>query len=198
MRVLFLTLFVVLADQISKLLVKGISLPFLNIRIEGFNYAEQHNIIGSFLRLTFVENPGMAFGIDLGLASKLFLSIFSVAASGAILVYLYKMRSAKPLLRIALALLLAGALGNLIDRVFYGVIFGYAPLFFGRVVDFIELNLYPLNLFGYTVDRFPIFNIADVAVTSGVILLLMSSIREEREKLPSVPGETPGPQGTDL
>ncbi|MGE5681544.1 MAG: signal peptidase II [Bacillota bacterium] len=182
MRVLFLSLFIVLADQITKLYIKGFSIPFLKIHVKGLNYAEQHDFLGSFLRITFVENPGMAFGIDLGVSSKLFLSLFSVFASIGIILYLYKVRGEKLIFRIALALILAGAIGNLIDRVFYGVFYGYAPLFFGKVVDFLEFNFYPINLFGYVIDRFPIFNIADVAVTSGVILLLLFSKKEEQSE----------------
>lgn len=178
MRVLFLSLFIVLADQISKLCVKGFSIPFLKIHVNGMSYAETHNFLGSFLRITFVENPGMAFGIGLGVTSKLFLSLFSAFASVGIVYYLYKVRNERLILRIALALILAGAIGNFIDRAFYGIFFGYAPVFFGKVVDLFEFNFYPVNLFGFIIDRFPIFNIADVAVTFGVCLLLLFSRKE--------------------
>lgn len=180
MKVLFLSLFIVFADQISKLYIKGFSIPFLKIHVRGLNYAEQHDFLGSFLRITFVENPGMAFGIDLGMSSKLFLSLFSLLASFGIIFYLYKVRKEKLIFRIALALILAGAVGNLIDRMFYGVFYGYAPLFFGKVVDFFEFNFFTINLFGYIIDHFPIFNIADVSVTLGVIFLLLFNKTEKQ------------------
>lgn len=175
MRVLFISLAIVLFDQITKLLVKGFSIPFLNIRYTGMLYGEKHNIIGDLLRFTYIENPGMAFGIDLGVSSKLLLSLFSVAASIAIIIYLFKIKNESLPLRISLAVILGGAAGNLIDRVFYGVFYGYAPLFYGKVVDFIDVDFFKMRLFGYTFDRWPVFNVADMAVSIGVILLLIFS-----------------------
>lgn len=180
MRVLYVSLVILIVDQLTKLFVKGFSIPFLNLRFEGLNYAEKHNIIGSFLRITFVENPGMAFGIDVGLSSKLFLSLFSVAASIGIVYYLYKVRTEDIKLRLSLALILGGALGNFIDRAFYGLFYGYAPLFYGKVVDFIDVDFFDISLFGYAYDRWPIFNVADMAVTIGVIMLIVFSKNESR------------------
>lgn len=181
MRVLYVSLVLVLVDQISKLFVKGFSIPFMNLYVQGLEYAEKHNIIGSFLRITFVENPGMAFGIDPGVSSKLFLSLFSVVASVAIVIYLYKVRDEELNLRLALALILAGAVGNLIDRVFYGVFFDYAPLFYGKVVDFIDIDFFDINLFGYAYDRWPIFNVADMAVSIGVVMLIFAGGKKKTE-----------------
>jgi len=135
-------------------------------------YGQSINILGDILKFTFVENPGMAFGIDVGGYAKLFLSLFSLVASIAILVYMYKMRNQKLFFRVALALILGGAVGNLIDRFFYGVIFDYAPLLCGKVVDFIHFDALGFTAFGKTFDSFPIFNIADSAVTVGVVILL--------------------------
>jgi signal peptidase II len=140
-------------------------------------YGDHRNVIGNFLRVTFVENPGIAFGIDFGTTSKLFLSLFSIAASVGIVYYLYKVRHEKFIMRFALALILGGAVGNLIDRVFYGLFYGYAPLFFGKVVDFIDIDFFDVNFFGYTYDRWPIFNVADMAVSIGVILLIIFSFK---------------------
>ena len=95
MRVLFISVFIVVIDQITKLLVRGISIPFLNINIEGMHYGQSVDIFGSFLKFTFVENPGMAFGIEMGEASKLFLSLFSIFASIGIIIYLYKIQAGK-------------------------------------------------------------------------------------------------------
>ncbi|MGE5398897.1 MAG: signal peptidase II [Ignavibacteriales bacterium] len=177
MKVLFVSLFIIIVDQVSKFFIKGFSIPALKIQREGMIYGDHHNLLGSFFRITFVENPGMAFGIDLGLSSKLFLSFFSIAASVGIIYYLYKVRNEKLIIRLSLALILGGAIGNLIDRVFYGVIYGYAPLFFGKVVDFLDIDFFNINLFGYTYDRWPIFNVADVAVSLGVILLIIFSFK---------------------
>jgi signal peptidase II len=76
-------------------------------------------------------------------------------------------------MRLSLAMILGGAVGNLIDRVFYGVFYGYAPLFYGKVVDFIDMDFFKINFFGHHYDRFPIFNIADMAVSLGVVLLIL-------------------------
>lgn len=173
MRVIYYSVVVVLLDQISKLMVKGISIPFLGINIEGMKYASSLDVIGSFFKITFVENPGMAFGIDLGEPSKLFLSLFSIVASIGIFYYIYKVRDQKFVVRFSLALILGGAVGNLIDRTFYGVIYDYAPLFYGKVVDFFNVDFFDFTILGKTYDRWPIFNIADAAVTVGVILLII-------------------------
>ncbi|MCX6152310.1 MAG: signal peptidase II [Ignavibacteriales bacterium] len=175
MRILITTILIVLADQISKFFIKGFSIPILGIHSNGLGYGDKHEIFGSLVRITFVENPGMAFGIDIGISSKLFLSIFSIAASIGILIYLYQNRNERFMLRFSLALILGGAIGNLIDRVFYGVIYGYAQLFQGKVVDFVDVDFFDLNLFGYIYDRWPIFNVADMAVSVGVILLILFS-----------------------
>ncbi len=73
MRVLYVTGLVVLFDQVVKLLVKGFEIPFLNLYVSGMALGTSYPIFGDFLRLTFIENPGMAFGIDLG--GKLFLTM---------------------------------------------------------------------------------------------------------------------------
>lgn len=173
MKVLNVSLLVVLLDQITKLLVKGFSVPFLNITWDGMDYGQSINIVDDLFKLTFVENPGMAFGIDVDGYSKLFLSLFSLVASIGIFIYFYKMKDQKILFRVALALILGGAVGNMIDRFFYGIFFDYAPLFYGKVVDFLHVNTFGFTLFGKTFDSFPIFNIADSAVTIGVAILLI-------------------------
>lgn len=180
MAVLYLTFAVVLIDQISKFLVKGGTLPLLNIHIQGMDYGSSINVFGDFFKITFVENPGLAFGIDVNETSKLFLSIFTLLATIGIFFYLYKSRSEKLIVRVALALILGGAIGNLIDRTFYGVFYGYAPIFYGKVVDFFNADFFDFTLFGRTYDRFPIFNVADSSVTIGVILLLLFHRTEKK------------------
>ncbi len=179
MRVLYFTFVVVLLDQFTKLFVKGIKLPFLNL--PGMEYGQSIEVIGSFFRITFVENPGMAFGIDVGDTSKLFLSLFSLVASIGIIIYIYKVRNKSLTMRFALAMVLGGAIGNLIDRSLYGVIYDYAPLFYGRVVDFFDVEFFDFTLFGRVYDRWPIFNIADASVTIGVFILIFFSKRIDRE-----------------
>ena len=169
-RVLILSAIIVFTDQMTKLIVKGVSLPSLGIAIDGMRYGTSRPLLGDFLRLTYIENPGMAFGIDLG--GKLFFSLFSVLASVAILLYLYRAREESLGLRISLAMILGGAVGNLIDRVFYGVLFGTGPLFYGKVVDFFDVDFFNVDILGYHLSRWPVFNIADAAVTTGVVLLL--------------------------
>ncbi len=171
-KIFFVSLGIVIADQITKLLVKGFSIPLLNIYVKGMELYSSIPVIGDFFRITYIENPGMAFGIDIG--SKLFLSIFSIIASIILAIYLYKIENASLLFRLSLAIILGGAAGNLIDRTFYGVIFGEAPLFYGKVVDFIDVDFIDISLFGYSLTRWPVFNIADSAVSIGMLLAIFS------------------------
>lgn len=185
MAVLYLTLFIVLIDQVTKFLVKGGTIPLLHISTQGMDYGSSINVFGDFFKITFVENPGLAFGIDVNETSKLFLSLFSLFASLGILFYLYKSKKEKLIIRIALSLILGGAIGNLIDRTFYGIFYGYAPIFYGKVVDFFNADFFDFTIFGRTYDRFPIFNVADSAVTVGVALLLIfhrTTEKKEAEK----------------
>ena len=172
MRVLWVTFLLVVADQATKLVVK-------------YNMAlgESIPVVGRLFRFTFTENPGMAFGLTVG--SKLFLTLFSIAATILILVYLYRVRWAPRGYRLALALVLGGALGNVIDRVFYGVAFSECypsppdsyRLFYGCVVDFLHLDVYQGTVFGKPIALFPIGNIADVAIIAGVVLILITQGR---------------------
>lgn len=156
-----------------------------------------------WLRIHFTENPGMAFGISLGNGwGKLALSLFRISAVLAIGYYLYKLvqNRAKKGLLICVALIWAGALGNLIDGALYGLLFsdsgtlhapkiagflppegGYAPFLYGKVIDMLYLPIaegtYPewLPIWGGQHFRLfrPIFNIADTAITSGVVSILL-------------------------
>jgi signal peptidase II len=169
-RVLFLAGAVVLVDQVTKLLVKGLEISSLGIRWQGMALGTSKPILGDFLRLTYIENPGMAFGIDLG--GKLFFSLFSLVASIGILYYLYRAKSERLGFRVALALVLGGAAGNLIDRLFYGVLYREGPFFYGKVVDFVDVDLLDITIFNYHLSRWPVFNVADASVTVGVLLLV--------------------------
>lgn len=160
-----------LLDQVTKVAVKGFSL--FGIDYQGMYLGESIPVIGDFLRLTYVENPGMAFGIGFG-SGKIFLTLFSLLASVALAWYLARVRTPSFWLKLGLALVLAGAAGNLIDRMFYGVFYGEAPLFYGQVVDFVDFEFFDFSLFGHTYTRWPVFNVADACVTSGMVLLLLS------------------------
>ncbi len=166
MRILWVSLALVVADQLTKLWVQLAMVP-----------GESIPLVGTLLRLTYTTNPGMAFGLELG--SKLFLTLFSIVATLLIGVYLWVVRKGPWGYRLALALILGGALGNIIDRVFYGVVNGYAPLFYGEVVDFIHVDLWRgylpewLPLFGGNfLALFPIWNVADMAIVVGVAAII--------------------------
>jgi signal peptidase II len=184
LRVLYASLFVVIVDQVTKFFVKGLKIESLGISIPGMPYGSSKQVFGNFVKLTFIENPGMAFGIDVG--PKMFLTVFTILASFVILYYIYKHRHDSILLRLALAFILAGALGNLIDRTFYGLIYGYAPLFHGRVVDFVQVEFWDFTFLGKTYTTWPIFNAADVSVTIGFLIIIVFNKRifKQEEETP--------------
>lgn len=171
MRVLLISAAIVVADQITKLAVKGVRLPALGIEVPGLPYGASFPVLGDFFRITYIENPGMAFGIDLG--SKMFFSILSIVAVAAIVIYLLRAREEGLAFRVSLAVILGGAMGNLIDRTFYGVLYGTAPLFHGSVVDFFDVDFFDITIGSYRLHRWPVFNIADACVTVGVLFLLI-------------------------
>lgn len=156
MAILLYSLLVIILDQASKLIIKS-----------RFNLHETYDTLGSILRFVYVQNPGIAFGLHFSHAW--FYAAFAALASLALLIYLYRMRRARFAFRLALALILGGAIGNLIDRLAYG-----------QVVDFIEI--------GFAEWRWPyIFNIADIGVTIGMIILIVLTLfeKEDRELSPT-------------
>lgn len=181
----------VLLDQITKLIIHGFS--YAGINFPGIEYGAQISVIGNFLQITYIENPGMAFGIHFDGLGKLFLSIFSIIASVLIGWYLAKIKDAHIMIKLAVMLILAGAVGNLIDRVFYGVIFGYAPLFYGRVVDFIQVDIPDIQIGDLNWSYWPIFNVADSCVTVGIVILLLFY-----NKIPSFSQVFSKPQTTEI
>ncbi len=164
-----LVFFILLIDQLFKIWVKT-----------SF-YLGEELYITSFFRLVFVENNGMAFGITLG--DKIYLTLFRILASIAIAVYLgYCVRkNENTLLLTCISLILAGATGNIIDCVFYGQWFDYAPYFYGKVVDMLYFPLIEghywdwLPMVGgeHFIFFAPVFNLADSAICIGVFLLLI-------------------------
>jgi signal peptidase II len=180
LKVLYLTFSVLFIDQLTKLFVKGFSIPFLNFSAPGMQHGEKITLIDNLLNITFIENPGIAFGIDFGAQFKMLITIITIAASIGLSVYIWFIRDKSPGLRYSAALILGGALGNLVDRTLYGILYGYAPLLHGKVVDFINIRLFDIHLFNKILGNY-IFNFADLAVTAGVILLLFSYSREKKE-----------------
>lgn len=165
-------------------------------------------VFGDWFMLRFIENPGMAFGIDIpGKFGKLALSIFRILAFIAIGWYLHQLIKKKASLGlvICLSMILAGAIGNIIDSAFYGLLFGestytevakflpegggYASFLHGQVVDMfyfpILKNNYPQwfpFVGGQSFVFFrPIFNIADSSITVGVITILIFQKRFFKE-----------------
>jgi signal peptidase II len=127
---------------------------------ERLAFRESLGIVGEFVRFTYIVNEGAAFGLYLGDASKtIFLVLSSLAALLVLGVYFYGTDEGW-LKRFALALILGGALGNIRDRILYG-----------SVVDFIDI--------GIGTYRWPIFNVADIAVTVGAVLLGLAYLRRE-------------------
>jgi len=126
-------------------------------------------VFGNALRLTLVYNPGAAFGLHLGPQSRLIFSALAVAAL-ALLWQLYRTtRDGDWVRALALALVCGGALGNLLDRL-------RSPR---GVVDFIDI--------GIGTSRWPTFNVADIAVTCGAVLLALVLWREDAEPSPTEP-----------
>ncbi|MBL7870193.1 MAG: lipoprotein signal peptidase [Cyclobacteriaceae bacterium] len=184
-----IALAVILVDQTSKLLV--------------YNYMYIHqeiNVLGSWFRLHYLLNPGMAFGIrwesEFG---KLALTVFRVFAMAGITYYLYKMISkrAHTGFLFCLALILGGAIGNVIDSIFYGVFLNNAPLespspwFHGQVIDMLYFPLFdfywpewvPIKGGHYFEFFSPVFNIADSCIFIGVAIILFSQKRFFKEEL---------------
>ena len=166
-------------------------------------------VFGNWFILYFVENPGFAFGMTLGgNFGKLILTLFRIVAVcgiGWYIVHISKKGTSK-LIIASIALILAGALGNIIDSCFYGLLFsesspyqiasflpeagGYAPLFYGHVVDMLYLPVIdtywpewiPFVGGNHFVFFRPIFNIADSAITIGVIILFIKVLITENKK----------------
>ncbi len=171
MRVLWLSAVVVLLDQATKAAV----LQFIAPR---GGMAHSIPLVGDWLRLTFTENPGMAFGITFGPPGT--VTILSVIATCGVAAYIYLVRNAYAPFRWSLGLIFGGAIGNVIDRVFYGVLLDYGTWFTGHVVDFIHVSLWKgfipnaVPLFGGAyMELFPIWNVADMAIVLGVVGVLL-------------------------
>lgn len=181
-----IVLAVVIIDQVVKIYVKT-----------HFYLGESYEVT-SWFKIHFIENNGMAFGWELG--SKLLLTLFRVVLTVLLIVYMWGLRhrtDIKTGYMVCLALITAGAIGNILDCAFYGLIFnnpmppevavmfpeggGYGTFLHGRVVDMLYFPLFswywPHWLPVVGGDRFeffqPVFNIADAAISVGIIALLL-------------------------
>lgn len=193
---LLLILCILVADQILKIWVKT-----------HMTIGEEIPLFGKWGMLHFIENNGMAFGMEMGgKAGKILLSVFRIFAIIAISWFLYSLirKKVNTGLIFAVSAILAGAIGNIIDCAFYGLIFsesytqpavmfpqegGYASFLLGRVVDmfyFPVINTHwpewsPFRPGESLVFFRPIFNIADSAITCGVITILLFQKRMFRD-----------------
>ena len=155
------------------------------------------HFLGDRGMLHYTENNGMAFGMELGGSfGKLVLTLFRIGAVVAIgygLVYLIKNKYHRGLI-MCVALILAGALGNIVDSTFYGIIYQHEPLFYGRVVDMFYFPLvsgiFPQWVPGWGGQDFvffrPVFNFADSAISVGVIAILIFQKRYFKHEVPEM------------
>jgi signal peptidase II len=180
---------ILIVDQISKIWIKTTMM-----------LGESFSVAGDWFYISFVENNGMAFGFEFaGIYGKLFLSVFRIVAVCFLFYYLYKLAKKKTVHKAviySLALIFAGALGNIIDSAFYGIIFndsfgqvaqmfppdgGYAPFLQGKVVDMFYFPLIESNfpswfpIWGGEDFIFfsPVFNVADASISIGIGILLI-------------------------
>ncbi|GAA4116612.1 lipoprotein signal peptidase [Aquimarina addita] len=183
---------VLLIDQISKIYIKT-----------HFSLHQEVSVF-SWFRIIFVENKGMAWGFELpGSYGKLILTLFRLIAISGIGYWLYDSvrKNSAWILTFCIALIFAGAFGNIIDSMLYGIIFnestftqvaqfmpeggGYESIFYGKVVDMIQFRFYDdilpdwIPFWGGEHFSFfdPVFNIADSAISIGVFLLLIFNKR---------------------
>jgi signal peptidase II len=180
LKLLIVSFLILITDQLTKFYVKGIYLPVFNLDHSGLPQSRSIQVIDRLLYITPVENPGIAFGIDLGPDFKMLLSVFTIFAAFALLVYFVKMRNEDFFSRLSIAIILGGAFGNLIDRIFYGYFYGYASILAGNVVDFLDLRIFNFFLINKTFNIY-VFNVADIAITIGVISLLFSMSKKRKE-----------------
>ena len=143
---------VIALDQWSKWVIKT-----------SFNLYQSKPIIQDYIHFTYVTNEGMAFGLSFP-GGKHILLVMTILLTGFIIGLLWKEREGHPLVKYGLALILSGAIGNLIDR-----------MLFGKVVDFLDVMIGDFHWY--------IFNVADSAVTIGMVFFIAHSIVYERSHL---------------
>ncbi|HVP35626.1 MAG TPA: signal peptidase II [Terriglobales bacterium] len=165
-KILWVSLLVLLLDQLSKALVAS-----------SMKMGQSIPVLDNFFRLTYLLNPGGAFGTKLG--GNLFytvLSILTILVAG----YFYlKSKREDKLLQIAFALVLGGALGNLVDRFRLGEVIDFLDFLFFKI-RIPPFRLGFIDFSGYYMNRWPIFNVADAAITIGMVLILWYVIRPRK------------------
>ncbi|PIB36686.1 lipoprotein signal peptidase [Reichenbachiella sp. 5M10] len=175
-----ISLAVIILDQVVKLVVHF----NMDMGVNG-----QIQIFGEYFKLHYLTNPGMAFGMKLGTEyGKLFLTLFRLLAMVGISYYLYTLiqRGVATGLLVCIALILGGAIGNVIDSTFYGVFLDNAPYdaptpwFYGQVVDMFYIDIWEGRLpdwlpimGGKYMSLWPVFNVADAAIFVGVAVILI-------------------------
>lgn len=155
MKILFVSAILVLADQISKTIVRNT-----------MSLYESIPVIPEFFHLTYVTNDGMAFGINFPLGIYVFSAI-SIIFTGFLFWYLWSIKDDEIVVRTGVALILAGAIGNLIDRIFLG-----------EVVDFLDFMIGDFHWY--------VFNLADSCVTVGLGFVLYDSLILNRKKVSQI------------
>jgi signal peptidase II len=180
LRIFFVSFLVIVVDQISKFAVKGFNIPLLNIHHSGLHYGESTSLIHNILYFTFVENPGIAFGLDFGPQYRTLITLLTFMACAGLIIYYFSIRKQETIMKVSIAILIGGAFGNLFDRVFYGVIYNYAPLFEGKVVDFLDVRFLNLFFIKNTTGIY-VFNLADMAILFGVISFVIIVTRKKKQ-----------------
>ena len=155
MKILFVSAIMVLADQISKTVVRNT-----------MSLYESIPVIPEFFHLTYVTNDGMAFGINFPLGIYVFSAI-SIIFTGFLFWYLWSIKDDEIVVRTGVALILAGAIGNLIDRIFLG-----------EVVDFLDFMIGDFHWY--------VFNLADSCVTVGLVFVLYDSLILNRKNVSQI------------
>ena len=155
MKILFVSAIMVLADQISKTVVRNT-----------MSLYESIPVIPEFFHLTYVTNDGMAFGINFPFGIYIFSAI-SIIFTGFLFWYLWSIKDDEIVVRTGVALILAGAIGNLIDRIFLG-----------EVVDFLDFMIGDFHWY--------VFNLADSCVTVGLGFVLYDSLILNRKKFSQI------------
>jgi len=168
LKVLWFSLAIVFSDQLLKHLIRTRLL-----------LGETVSVAGDFFRLSYVENPGMAFGIHPG--NKLIFTLLTLVIIAGLAAYFFQIRKEALHQRLPLAIILGGAAGNLIDRIFFGIWFQMDGWFQGRVVDYLDFDFFDIDFAGIYMTRWPVFNLADVAVISGVLLMIFFMNRAGQE-----------------